>query len=126
VAACACSVRCPAVVIVTPAFRGGSVGGRDVEAGIPTSSIGAGDLDLDLSAAVPEARRSHDGLLFIDGLPIPSMDEGEESKDVVLAADGKGDIIGLATSAYVAPRGDGRNEARLAMSSGDTPSGLNV
>jgi hypothetical protein len=50
-----------------PFFRGGSTGGRDAEAVIPVSPS-TGDFDFDLNAAVPLARRSHDGFVFVKGL----------------------------------------------------------
>jgi len=113
---------------VTP-LRGGRTGGKDDDAvnveppgELPVLlallivllfiSSFAGDFDLALVTLCPLARRSQDGFDFVAGLP-GTVRSDEEAKDLVELkedGEGKGDVIGLVTSAYEAERGDGRSD----------------
>lgn len=80
-------------------------------AGSVASSFGAGLLLFDRSPAVPDARRSHDGLDLVGGLPITSRDERDKSREVPVeeVAWWASDVEVLE---MVGPSGEGRREAR--------------
>ena len=124
-------------------FRGGKTGGNDDEA-VNVGPLGellmllvllfvllfrssfAGDRDLGRVMLFPLARRSQDGLDFGAGRPgnVRSDEEAKDFDELKDADVGKGDRIGLATSAYEAESGDGRSDWRLLTSSGDIWSSL--
>ena len=61
---------------------------------VVVSSLGKGDLDFDRKAAVPLARRSHDGLALVGGFWGTSGVDLADSKD-----EEEGDRAGLVISA---------------------------
>lgn len=80
-------------------------------AGNVASSLGAGLLLFDRSPALPDARRSHDGLDFVGGLPMTSREERDGSREVPAeeVAWWASDVEVLE---MVGPSGEGRREAR--------------
>jgi hypothetical protein len=120
----------PAAVSTIP-LRGGSAGGSEAEEGklvVEEFSLGTGLFDFVLSVGVMLARLSQPGFALTDGFI--SAIEVEVGVEIEVEADsegsggrGKGVAWGgdFAASAYVL-RGEGRRDARFAMSRGETPS----